>query len=404
MASLVNRRSASLLAVVVVFAAVAAACGGNNGGAEGDDGSVTIGLVTSVSGGGSILAPPILQAAELAVDELNEAGGILGRTVKLEIGDDGTDARQAVEAWNSLVRQKNVDVVVSFENSANRDAGLTVATQANVPALYTSVHEGEVCNPIMYTVDAIANQQIEPMFEYLSTQRDAKRFFFVGADYVYPRVAHELAGEIAEDLGGEVAGNEFAPIGTRDWAPIATKVKQSNADVVLGSFAGGADTIAFIKQLQASGADPIITSTYYEENSLRAVGPESAGIITTAPYFHALDTPENEEYLDKLEQKFGDDLGLQTMFSVATYDAIHLYAQAVEEAGTTSTAEVLEALAGQSFTGPRGTVTLNRDRYATVPIYIGEAREDGEFDILKDVGPVEPADQCEPDPPFGRED
>src|SRR5262249_51398556 len=157
-----------------------------------------IGLVQALSGPGSVLSPPVLQAAELAADEVNAAGGILGRKVRIENGDDGTDPRIAEQAWDSLINQRGAKFIITMETGAGREAGIPIAAKANIPAIYTSLYEGASCSPILFVNAEVPNQQIDPLVKYLSEKEGAKTWFLVGSDYLWPRKSFEIAKKVIE--------------------------------------------------------------------------------------------------------------------------------------------------------------------------------------------------------------
>ena len=362
---------------------------------------VVIGLVQALSGPGSVLSPPVLQGAELAVDEVNAAGGILGRKVRIENGDDGTDPRIAEQAWNSLINQRGANFIVSMETSAGREAGVPVAEKANIPAIYTSEYEGAACSPILFSNDAVPNQQSDPLVKYLTKNQHTETWFLVGSDYLWPHKSFEFAKKVIEAAGGKVVGEEYSPIGTTDWAAIVSKVRRSSPNVILLAIAGGADNVSFMKQKNASGSPAIVTSLDIEEGALAALGPDGEGIYVPASYFSTIDTPENKKYIAALRKKFGNKMATPTFFSAPTYDAVHEFALAAQKAGTLEAGPVLKALTEVSFTGPRGTVKLTNDRHASLPIYLAKARADATFEIIHSFGVIDASRQCNPEPKFG---
>ena len=129
---------ASALAV-----ALALGCSGSVAAAE----TIKIGIPVGLSGANSVVAPSVVQAAELAAAEINQAGGVLGRQLEFVVTDDGSGAQGAQKAFDSLVFQKKVDVLISMETSAARNAGLPIVNRGRVPFIYTSFYEGRSCNP-----------------------------------------------------------------------------------------------------------------------------------------------------------------------------------------------------------------------------------------------------------------
>lgn len=363
---------------------------------------VVIALVLGISGSNSPLAPSTIQATQLAVEEVNAAGGILdGRRIKLVLGDDGTDPRVARQAWDSVINQQGADGVIALETSASRNAGVPVADRANTPAIYTSLYEGSACSPVLYVNAEVPNQQIDPEVTYLTKDRGVKSFFLVGSDYVWPRTTFKIAKDLIGKAGAEVLGEEYAPIGTTDWSAVVSKIQTADPDAVYFALAGGSDNVALMKQFRATGSKAIVVSPDIEENVLKALGEDGEGVIMAGAYFQVLDTPANKKFLSALDKRFGDKVAPQNLLSVPNYDALHQFALAMDKAGSTEPEAVLEAFTEVSFSGPRGEIKMSADRHATLPIYLAEGQADSTFKILKDLGSIKPTNQCQPDPPFG---
>lgn len=126
------------------------------------DGPITIGVPVGLSGANSVVAPSVVQAAELAVEEINAAGGVLGRQLALEVADDASGAAGAQKAFDSLIFQKEVNVVISMETSAARNAALPIVSKGDVPYIYTSFYEGKSCNPNLFVNAWCPNSRCRP--------------------------------------------------------------------------------------------------------------------------------------------------------------------------------------------------------------------------------------------------
>ncbi|HEX3637226.1 MAG TPA: ABC transporter substrate-binding protein, partial [Paraburkholderia sp.] len=148
---------------------------------------IRIGVPVGLSGANSVVAPSVVQAAQLAVDEINAKGGILGRQVGLEVADDGSGAAGAQKAFDSLIFEKKVNALISMETSAARNGGLPIVTRGKVPFIYTSFYEGRSCNRYMYVDAWVPDQQVAPIVDYFMKQQKAKTFFLIGSDYAFGR-------------------------------------------------------------------------------------------------------------------------------------------------------------------------------------------------------------------------
>ena len=165
-------------AVSLLFATVAHAA---------DSGPIVIGVPVGLSGANSVVAPSVVQEAQLAVDEINAAGGVLGRKLQLEVADDASGAAGAQKAFDSLIYQKKVDALISMETSAARNAGLPAVGKGRVPYIYTSFYEGHSCNKYMYVDAWVPEQQVPPIVDNFAKDKGAKTYFLIGSDYAFGR-------------------------------------------------------------------------------------------------------------------------------------------------------------------------------------------------------------------------
>ena len=148
---------------------------------------IKIGVPVGLSGANSVVAPSVVQSAQLAVEEINAKGGVLGRQLALEVADDASGAAGAQKAFDSLVFQKKVDVLISMETSAARNAALPIVARGKVPYIYTSFYEGKSCSPFMFVNAWVPEQQVPPIVDYFNKEKGAKKFFLIGSDYAFGR-------------------------------------------------------------------------------------------------------------------------------------------------------------------------------------------------------------------------
>jgi len=361
---------------------------------------VHIGFVTSLSGAGSLFAEAAVQGVQLAVDEINANGGVLGGKLTMEIVDDATDPTTTRQAWETLANH-HVQAILSSEDSADRVAGLPVAERENIPVLYAVDYEGGGCSPVMYIDGEVPGMKIPAYISFLMDQAKGKKFFMLSTDYNWARTAFAVAKQEIEKQGGTVVGEEYTPFNTPDYTALISKVRSSGADVLLSGLAGGPDNVTFFKQARASGLKMTMGSLALDDTTLTAVGPAAKGVYMATSYFSSIDTPGNKKFLAALKAKFGDQTKQQGYLAEASYDALHLYAEALNKAGSADPAPVLKALSEVSFDGPRGVVAMNTDRHAPLPIYIAQATSKGTYDVVKSLGVQPVPKQCNPEPPFG---
>lgn len=360
--------------------------------AEGDP--IKIGVPVGLSGANSVVAPSVVQAAELAVEEINAEGGILGRTVTLEIADDQSGAAGAQKAFDSLVYQHEVDVIISMETSAARNAGLPIVSRGGVPYIYTSFYEGRSCNPYLYVNAWVPEQQVPPVVDQFMQNDSARKFFLIGSDYAFGRGMLEFARKYIEEQGGEVVGEEYLPMDGSDWTAIISNLKSSGAEALITSTAGGAPNVTLTKQLRGAGVDLPYGNLAVDEGTAKTMGADAAGIYISASYVTGIDSAENQAFMKAMEAKFGEEMRTPNDLSVPEYEGVYLYKAAVEKAGSTDPDAVLAALAEVSFDGPRGTIAMNKQHHAPLNMYLGQVQADGSVTVVNTFENVDPGEQC----------
>jgi ABC-type branched-subunit amino acid transport system substrate-binding protein len=355
---------------------------------------IKIGVAVGLSGANSTVAPAVVQSSQLAVDEINAAGGILGRKVQLEIVDDASGAVGAQKAYDTLVFQKKVNTVIAMETSAARNAALPIITRGKVPYIYTSFYEGRSCNQWMYVNAWVPEQQVAPVVDYFSKSKNAKTFFLVGNDYAFGRGMLEFTKKYIEKKGGKVVGEEYLPIDGSDWTSIVSKIRSVKPDALVSATAGGAPNVSLAKQLKGAGLGVPYGNLAIDEGTAKTMGDVATGMYLSASYLGNIDTPENNKFKDSMKTKFGADLKIPNELSVPQYEGIYLYKAAVEKAGSVDPAKVIKALGEVSFNGPRGVVQMNKSRHTPLSMRLGQVQADGTIKILETFTKVDPGEQC----------
>jgi branched-chain amino acid transport system substrate-binding protein len=356
--------------------------------------TITIGVPIGLSGANSVVAPSVVQSAQLAVDEINASGGILGKKLALEVADDGSGAAGAQKAFDSLIFQKKVNALISMETSAARNAGLPIVSRGKVPYIYTSLYEGRSCNRYMYVASWVPDQQVGPIVDHFMKQYKTKTFFLIGSDYAFGRGMLAFTKSYIEKKGGKVVGDEYLPMDGSDWTPILTKLQAAKADAVITSTAGGAPNVTLTKQMRAAGIKIPYANLSVDEGTAKSMGPDADGIFIAGSYMSNLETPANKKYMASMQKKFGADLKTPNDMSVPQYEAIYLYKAAVEKAGSVDSDKVVKELATVSFDGPRGKIKMNKQRHTPLTMYLAQVQKDGSVKILDSFANVDPGEQC----------
>lgn len=355
---------------------------------------IRIGVAVGLSGANSVVAPAVVQSSQLAVEEINAAGGILGRKVELEIVDDASGAVGAQKAFDTLVFQKKVDGIIAMETSAARNAALPIISKGKVPYIYTSFYEGHSCNNWMYVNAWVPEQQVAPIVDYFSSNLKARNYFLVGNDYAFGRGMLAFTKKYIEKNGGKVVGEEYLPIDGSDWTSVLSNIRAAKPDALISATAGGAPNVSLAKQLKGSGLNLPYGNLAIDEATAKNMGDVSTGMYMSASYLTTIDTPENKKFVEAMKKKFGADLKTPNELSEPQYEAFYLYKAAVEKAGSADREKVIKALGEVSFTGPRGEVSMNKSRHAPLAMRLGQIQAGGSIKILQTFKGVDPGAQC----------
>ena len=383
--------SRSLAVLLMVLSAALLSAGAVE---SADKKPIVITVPVGLSGVNSVVAPAVVQSAELAVEELNAKGGILGRKVELVPLDDESGPAGAVKAFNTAIHQHKADAIITMETSAARNAGAPIAERAKTLFIYTSFYEGRACGKHLFVNAWVPEQVVPPLIKFMTDEKKVKKWFAVGSDYAFGRGMIEAAKKTIKGVGGTIVGEEYQPLQQSDWTAIISKIRAANPDGIIYSTSGGGPNIDFMKQFKAAGLKIPVGSLSIDELTAEAGGNAAEGVYYTGDYFTGLDNPENKKFLDAMKNKFGTNLKTPNSLSEPQYDGVHAYAMAVEKAGTTDVDKVVQVLPSIVFKGPRGQVQMNKQHHAPLPVYLAQVQADGRTKVLKSFGLVDSGNQC----------
>lgn len=353
---------------------------------------IKLGLLHSVTGTIAIAEAALVEAEKMAIDEINAAGGVLGRMIEPIVADGASDWPTFAEKTKQLLQRDKVAAIVGCYTSASRKAVLPVLKQSKGLLYYPTYYEGqEEDKQVIYTSQE-ATQSVISAIEWMAKQQ-GKTFFLVGSDYIYPRTCNKIAKPTVARLGGKVVGEEYAPLGHTEFSSIINKIKAAKPDWIYSTVVGGSN-VAFYKQLKAAGLDGAkqkLLSTVVSENEIDGIGKENAvGYYACMGYFQSIKSPENEKFVKAIKAKYGQDRVVGDPMECA-YNSVYLWKMAVEKAKSFDVDRVVAASSGLEFNAPEGKVTVHKtNHHVSKKVRVGRARADGQFDIVYESGVMEP--------------
>ena len=363
--------------------------------AAGGGETIKVGILHSLSGTMAISEKSVVDAEQLAIEEINAAGGVLGKKIEAIVEDGASDWPTFAEKAKKLIDQDKVTTIFGCWTSASRKAVLPVFEEKKHMLWYPVQYEGQECSQNIFYTGAAPNQQIEPSVDWLLTNK-GKEFFLVGSDYVFPRTANTIIKAQLQAKGGKTVGEDYLPLGNTEVTPIIAKIRAAlpNGGVIYNTLNGDSN-VAFFKQLQGAGLTPDkypSMSVSIAEEEVKAIGPEYLkGHYAAWNYFMTVDSPSNKKFVEAFKKKYGNDRVTNDPMEAA-YIAVYLWKQAVETAKTTDLEPVRKAAIGQSFDAPEGKVTLEKNHHISKVVRIGEVTADGQFKIVnstdKAIAPI----------------
>ncbi|MEU4403756.1 substrate-binding domain-containing protein [Streptosporangium sp. NPDC023963] len=342
--------------------------------------ALRVGLVVPISGVLGLVGPCAINCAILAADEVNLAGGMLGRPVELVLVDGGRPAAQVAAEVAGLARWGAIDAVVGTHGSDVR-IEVVRALAGRVPFVYAPPYEGGGHAPGVYFLGETPARQLRPGLDWLIDRRRARRWFLLGNDYVWPRLVHGAARRhlAARDVG--VVGELLVPYGARDFSPALERLVAGRPDAVLLSLVGS-DLVAFNRAFAAAGLSWPRLCGALEEHGLLGIGGDATGELYGAMgYFASLGTDDSLSLGERYIRRFGSTAPLLNGHGQGCYEAVLMLAALGSRAGTLAVPEVDAIADGTSIVTARGRLTL-RGRGVRRQAHIGRA--DGlDFDIVR---------------------
>lgn len=362
------------------------------------DTEVTVGQLHSATGTMAISETGSIQAEQLAIDQINAMGGILGRKIKVIKEDGASDWPTFAEKSKKLLVNDRVACVFGCWTSASRKAVLPIFEKENGLLYYPTFYEGlEQSKNVIYTGQE-ATQQILYGLDWGAKEKKAKTFFLVGSDYIWPRTSMKIARKHIESVGklGKVVGEEYYPLGNTNFNSLINKIKVAKPDCIFAAVVGGSN-VAFYKQLKAAGITGdkqfLLTLSVTEDEMLGVGGENFAGFYSSMKYFQTLDNPNNKKFVEAFKAKYGPKSVIGDV-TQAGYLGPWLWKAAVEKAGSFDVDKVVAASPGIELkTAPEGYVKVHENHHLWSKSRIAQGQPDGTFKVV-----AESPELIEPNP------
>jgi len=357
---------------------------------------IKVGILHSLSGTMAISEVSLRDVTLMAIEEINAAGGVLGRKVEAVIVDPASNWPLFAEKAKQLLVQDKVSVVFGCWTSVSRKSVLPVFEKENGILFYPVQYEGEECSRSVFYTGAAVNQQAGPAVDYLLSKEGGakKKFYLLGTDYVYPRTTNKIlrAQLLANGVKESDIMEEYTPFGHQDYQTIVRKIKEfaAGGGAAVVSTINGDSNVPFYKEFANQGLTsekcPVVAFSVAEDE-LRGMDTSAlVGHLAAWNYFQSIDAPQNKVFVKNFKaycEKNGLPGGAKRVTDdpmEAAYIGVNIWRQAVEQAGSTNVDAVRQAIAGQYFLAPGGWVQMDeKNHHLKKPVIIGEILADGQF-------------------------
>ncbi|MBS0337249.1 MAG: ABC transporter substrate-binding protein [Proteobacteria bacterium] len=372
---------------LTIIAAVAAAFAAT--GAYAQSGPIKIGVVTPLTGTYAGIGQQVKWGIEMAVKEINDKGGILGRKVETIYEDEEANPNVAVQKAEKLFQVSKVDFLTGTVNSGSTLAvGQVAERNARLAATTVSFSDaitGDKCSPNMFRVNAKAGMQSAALAEWMVKEKPNASVYYLGPDYEMGRSTVAAFKAAAEAKGAKSVGEVYAPLDNKDYSPFFGQIRAARPQVLYTSVAGN-DTVRFLsqlsefglaKQMQIVGAAGSVTA-----QNMGAIGKAAEGYVTGAAYSGEIDTPANKKFVADFKAAWKADPDL---YGVDSYGVMYFYKAAAEKAGTTDTDKLRTAMRGLEWQTPQGKKTMRAGDHQAIQDMYAVKVVNGKFQIISKV-------------------
>jgi len=351
---------------------------------------VRVGVLFSETGVTSTIGHSQLQGTLLAIDEVNDAGGLNGRELVPVCYDARSDPATYAVLAERLITQDRVNVIFGCYMSSSRKAVIPVVEKWNKLLFYPTLYEGfEFSSNLIYT-GAAPNQNSVQLAEFMTSNFDT-RVYLIGSDYIYPYESNRIMGElVCQRQGGEKLAERYVALNAAeaDFAEIMADIRAKQPDFIFSTVVGDS-TAALYRAYAEAGFNPKtmpISSLTTSEAEVRQMGADiAAGHFTSAPYFQSITSVANQRCLERLRQRYGEDTTPNLCWE-ASYFQVHLFANAFRESGDDEVSALMRHLLGSEFDAPQGRVRIDPTNHHTC-LYprVGRVNARGQFTIVREA-------------------
>jgi urea ABC transporter substrate-binding protein len=356
---------------------------------------IKVANILDATGGLNIYCLKQIKATAMAIDEINKAGGLLGRPVELIFYDSQSNNQfNSQYATQAFVRDK-VDVLIGGVTSSSREVMRPIVQRFKGFYVYNALYEGGVCDRRHMCPGLVPAQQVAPLVDYVVNEKGLKKGYILAADYNYGQITAKWMQKFIREKGGEDLAVEFFPLDVTNFAPVISRIQSAKPDVVWSALVGDAH-MSFFRQYKATvGKDniPLAATTYGLGRENATLTPdENEGIMIATSFIDALPTEAAKSFVERFKAFSGEDEYVGE-YAEYGYRGTMLWAEIVKKANSVAPDDVMGAVDGVTFDGAGGLYTMDgQTNHVIMDVHIAVGNREGSFDLLKSFNQQPPAD------------
>ena len=385
-----TRRAVGAIGLAAMAAASIGSAPAQAQGAAG--GTIKVGILHSLSGTMAISETTLKDVMLMLIEEQNKKGGLLGKKLEAVVVDPASNWPLFAEKARELISVQKVAAVFGCWTSVSRKSVLPVFEELNNILFYPVQYEGEESSKNVFYTGAAPNQQAIPAVDYLAENEKVQRWVLAGTDYVYPRTTNKILEAYLKSKGvkDEDIMINYTPFGHSDWQNIVASIKKfgsAGKKTAVVSTINGDANVPFYKELGNQGIKatdiPVVAFSVGEEELAGIDTKPLVGHLTAWNYFESVNNPANKAFIAQWKAYTKNPKRTTNDPMEAHYIGFNMWVKAVQKAGTTDPAKVIDAMIGVAVPNLSGGIaTMMPNHHITKPVLIGEIRADGQMNTV----------------------
>jgi urea transport system substrate-binding protein len=364
--------------------------------------TIKVGILHSLSGTMAISETTLKDVMLMLIDEQNKKGGLLGKKLEPVVVDPASNWPLFAEKARELISKDKVAVVFGCWTSVSRKSVLPVFKELDSILFYPVQYEGEESERNVFYTGAAPNQQAIPAVDYLMKEEKVKRWVLEGTDYVYPRTTNKILEAYLKSKGvkDEDISINYTPFGHADWQTRVAEIKKfgsAGKKTAVVSTINGDANVPFYKELGNQGVKakdiPVVAFSVGEEELAGVDTKPLIGHLAAWNYFESIRNKANEDFIKKWHAFTNNPKRTTNDPMEAHVIGFAMWVKAVEKVKSTDPDKVIDALPGievPNLSG--GTAKMLPNHHITKPVFIGEVKGDGQFNVVWKTPGLVPGD------------